>query len=141
MKIIDFKKKGNVVRFYLGECEKWSGDDWNDAPYEHNAGMVYDEYILEYCDVAFPFDFAVMEPKDPEWQVNSRWCKDDMKERKVPCIIAAKNPDAFHEDEFDYYLGDVKTLKFYFGDDVSVLEDLSVLAVKRGKYEKLTTTK
>lgn len=45
MKIIDFERKGNLVRFYLGDddLEEWYGDDWNDTPYEHNAGQVYDE--------------------------------------------------------------------------------------------------
>ena len=57
MKIIDFSKKGNVVRFYLGEdnCKDYWGDDWNDFPYEHNAGCVYDEYIAGIVDIAFPF--------------------------------------------------------------------------------------
>ena len=39
MKIIGWDRKGNVVRFALGDdnLEYWSGDDWNDSPYEHNA--------------------------------------------------------------------------------------------------------
>lgn len=39
MKIIDFERKGNLVRFYLGDDDlaEWWGDDWNDTPYEHNA--------------------------------------------------------------------------------------------------------
>lgn len=122
MKIIDFEKKGNVVRFYLGkdDDEDYRGDDWNDIPYEHNAGKVYQEHIVGYRDIAFPFEFAVLEPKDPEWQNNSRWCKDDMKARKVPCIIAIENPDDWHDDEFDYFLGDEKAVKFYFGDKMEI---------------------
>lgn len=118
MKIIDFEKKGNVVRFYLGkdDCEDYRGDDWNDIPYEHNAGRVYDEYIVSHRDIAFPFDVVVLEPQDTDCQYNSLWCKDDMKARKVPCIIAVRNPDEYHEDEFEHYLGDEKTIKFYFGD-------------------------
>lgn len=42
MQIIDMEKKGNVVRFYLGENGKQWGDDWNDAPYDCNAGTVYE---------------------------------------------------------------------------------------------------
>lgn len=39
MKIIGWNRKGNVVRFALGDdnLEYWSGDDWNSSPYEHNA--------------------------------------------------------------------------------------------------------
>lgn len=118
MKIIDFEKKGNVVRFYLGEDDRddFTGDDWNDIPYEHNAGRVDDEYVVGYRDIAFPFEVEVLEPQDPEWQRNSHWCKDDMKERKVPCIIVVENPSPWHEGEFEYYLGDERTVKFYFGD-------------------------
>ena len=69
-KIIDFEVKGNVVRFYLGnKTDEWGwtnknykdrngntpdwlkpndtyyGDDWDDVPYEHNAGLVYDKFV------------------------------------------------------------------------------------------------
>ena len=35
MKVIDFERKGNVIRFYLGKDDltEWWGDDWNDTPY------------------------------------------------------------------------------------------------------------
>ena len=127
MKIIDFKKKGNVVRFYLGkdDDEDYRGDDWDDIPYEHNAGKVYQEHIVGYRDIAFPFEAAVLEPKDPE--NNSRWCKDDMKARKVPCIIAVRTPDDWHDDEFDYYLGDDKAIKFYFGDKMTSANHLTTM--------------
>ena len=64
MKIIDFERKGNLVRFYLGDDDlvEWYGDDWGDTPYEHNAERVYDEYIKGYCDMMFPFDDLVLEP-------------------------------------------------------------------------------
>lgn len=35
--IIDFKRKGNMVRFYIGKNGEQWGDDWNDAPYDCNA--------------------------------------------------------------------------------------------------------
>ena len=87
MKIIDFEKKGNLVRFYLGydNCNDYWGDDWNDAPYEHNAGQVYAEFIKGYKDIAFNFDDLVLEPCCGTY--NSSWCKYDMVARKVPCII------------------------------------------------------
>ena len=46
LKIIDFEKKGNVVRFYYGKdsLKEWYGDDWDDRPYEHNAGEVYHRF-------------------------------------------------------------------------------------------------
>ena len=47
-KIIDFERKGNIVRFYLGDVNNsngYYGDDWDDVPYEHNAGKVYEQYV------------------------------------------------------------------------------------------------
>lgn len=132
MKIIDFEKKGNVVRFYLGvdDNEDYKGDDWNDAPYECNAGRVYEEHVICHRDIVFPFDFAVLEPKDPEGQNSSCWCKNDMKARKVPCIIAVPKPDDWYDDEFDRYVGDKKTIKFYFGDKMEPADALTVFELK-----------
>lgn len=98
MKIIDFERKGNLVRFYLGDDDlvEWYGDDWDDTPYEYNAERVYDEYIKGYCDMMFPFDDLVLEPCCGT--CNSGWCKDDMVAQKVPCIIQV--PAAVHSDSF-----------------------------------------
>lgn len=118
MKIIDFEKKGNVVRFYLGsddEKDYW-GDDWNDTPYEYNAGEVYSEYRVGVRDIAFDFDDLVLQPSDGE--LNSPYCKDDMKSRKVPCIIVIpkeKCKDNWH-DEFRYWVSADGVKKFYFED-------------------------
>jgi len=82
MKIIDFKKKGNMVKFYLGQddLEKWHGDDWNDTPYEHNAGTVYEEFVSGERVMVFGFDDVVFEPADGE--LNSPYCKVDMFARR-----------------------------------------------------------
>ena len=147
MQIIDFKRKGNVVRFYLGEktpdwgwtrsdytrndgttpdwlkpSDRYYGDDWDDRPYEHNAGQVYEEFIKGYKDIAFDFDDLVLEPCCGAWHGNSRWCKDDMVARRVPCIIAVPKEvykDSW-DDSFDAWAGSDGIQKFYFGD---VLED------------------
>lgn len=75
MKIIDFERKGNLVRFYLGDDDlvEWYGDDWNDTPYEHNAERVYDEYIKGYCDMMFPFDDLVLEPCCGTWVLEAAY--------------------------------------------------------------------
>lgn len=95
MKIIDFERKGNLVRFYQ---------------------RVYDEYIKGYCDMMFPFDDLVLEPCCGT--CNSGWCKDDMVVQKVPCIIqvpATVHSDSFDES-FDHWVGAKGVHKFYFGD-------------------------
>lgn len=130
MKIIDFKKKGNVVRFYLGEdsLKDWGGDDWNDVPYEYNAEKVDDEYVAGYRDVVFPFDYEVVEPAD-ECQ-NSQWRKDDMKRRRVPCIVALPNSEGLWEESFSKMNADSRAVRFYFGDKMEPSDKLEVFSLK-----------
>ena len=142
MKIIDFEKKGNLVRFYLGDdnCNDYWGDDWNDTPYEHNAGEVYDQYIKEYIDICFPFDSVVLEPQD-DWRChgNSHYCKEDMKDIKVPCIIVIPKEvvkDNYCNDEFSLWVGAKNIEKFYFNDDASIIENSSRVWYKRREYEQ-----
>lgn len=149
MVIIDFKRKGNLVRFYLGEkIEQWGwtnkdykdskgetpswlepsdtyyGDDWDDRPYEHNAGRVYDEFIKGYKDIAFGFDDIVLEPYSGCF--NSSWCKDDMVDRRIPCIIVIPKSKFSecgiqYEWEIDsFYEASLLdcSIKYYFGDEM-----------------------
>lgn len=135
MKIIDFDKKGNLVRFFLGAdgCNDYYGDDWDDAPYEHNAGEVYSEFVVDYVDVVFPFDYTVLEPAE-DWrnQGNSRWCKDDMRDRKVPCIVAGKG-DSYYNAEFDYFLAQDASTKIYFGDNPNDLLKYNCVIIRPAK--------
>ena len=135
MKIIDFKRRGNVVRFYLGkdDCEDYTGDDWDDSPYEYNAEEVYDEYVMGHRDIAFPFDFAVVEPSDGH--TNSPWCKDDMKARKVPCIVVVSDPDYLWYDDFDVMNAHDKAIRFYFGDKMEPSDKLEAYEGEGDVYE------
>lgn len=142
MKVIDFEKKGNLVRFYLGDdkCTDYCGDDWNDSPYEHNAGMVYSKYVTGYIDIAFPFDTLVLEPKD-DWRNdgNSGYCKEDMKKCFVPCIIAV--PKEVYGDSWDetfgHWVGADETQRIYFGDDVvELMNYIECLAYEVSKIWK-----
>lgn len=145
MKIIDFERKGNMVRFYLGEktsewgwtnkdylrnnkkpdwlkpSDKYYGDDWDDAPYEHNAGTVYEWFIKEQKDLIFDFDDLVLEPCCGTW--NSKWCKDDMVAKKIPCIIVIpkrviEEHGGWAFEDFNYWLNITapSIRRFYFGD-------------------------
>lgn len=122
MKIIDFIKKGNAVRFILGDdnCTDYWGDDWNDAPYEHNAGSVYGEYIKGYRDVFFPVDWTVLEPSE-DWcnGGNSNYCKEDFKMGYAPCIIAAApSSDCWTDDRFGVVVARKDIIRFYFEDEM-----------------------
>lgn len=118
--IIDCQKKGNVVRFYLGNDPNYHGDDWDDRSYEEQCGQVYGRYILGYKDIAFPFEYSVLEPSDRSDGKESRYTRDEFKRRVVPCIVAVDNrkyADQFWEvNDFHRALGYEGIEKFYFGD-------------------------
>ena len=170
MEIIDFDRKGHLVRFYLGEKDlKWGwtnpnyknryggtpdyltpsdtygGDDWDDTPYEHNAGTVYDYYMKGYKDVVFNFTDILMEPCDG--QLNSNYCKDDFIKRVVPCLIAIPvriwekyDSEIPYEKLCDYTywaneVTDPEVKKYYFGDEVTEYNPCDVdFFLERGVY-------
>lgn len=125
--IIDCEKKGNVVRFYLGNknCTDYWGDDWNDRPYDCNAGAVYDQFILNTQDIAFPFGCKVLEPCDGV--LNCSYSKEDMKKRRVPCLVIVPEKivkdGGYWKDSFYDWVGSDEVLKIFFGDQLSVLEE------------------
>lgn len=119
MKIIDFERKCNLVRFYLGKqsCNDYWGDNWDDVPYECNAGIVYDEYVSGIRDIVFPFNSLVLEPAD-SYNAYSDYSKEEMKNREVPCIIVVP-PELTETNwrvDFDFWITQDNVLKFYFGD-------------------------
>lgn len=120
MKIIDFDRKGNVVRFYLGadDLKDWHGDDWNDYPYDCNAGTVYDEFVSGHRDIAFPFDALVLEPCNGAF--NAHVCKDDMKARRVPCIVVVppELADESWDTSFAHWAAADGVQRYYFGDEM-----------------------
>lgn len=152
LQIIDFYRKGNVIRFYLGKYTKeygwlnperfntdsWAwhdginrsetyfGDDWDDAPYECNAETVYDEFIYDQVDVALPLDTLVLEP------VNYSITKNDFVARQLPCLIIVSGAKASEADDYAYYLNaksedignDTKITKVYFGNLFTSFKDI-----------------
>lgn len=130
--IIDFYKKGNVVRFYIGDTtQDYWGDDWNDRPYEHNAGGVYDRYVDHIIDIAFPFDCDVLEPQD-DWHYrgNSPFCKEDFKKRKAPCIIVVSNEkDTWNDNCYSECCTSDDVIKFFYGDGLEVFDNLERLVI------------
>jgi len=107
--IIDWERKGNLVRFYLGKNGEQWGDDWDDVPWEHNAGRVYDKYIEGYKTIAFPFEYNIYEPR-------LSCSKRDLINRIVPCLVASKRYFTNFQDAWE----DEDGMKFYFGDRIHV---------------------
>lgn len=133
MKIIDFDKKGNLVRLYLGEDDTndYWGDDWNDRPYEHNAGTVYGEYVSAIVDVVFPFDYIVLEPcEDWHFNMNSPYSKEDMINKYTPCIVAYKPNDDDNiwvlDNDFMKIVSMKDSIKFYFGDPMEPSDEMVI---------------
>lgn len=149
LQVIDFDIKGSAIKLALGCPDEngdwtnhdWSaewtsyrpepstsyyGDDWDDHPYEHNAGEVYEWFEKgSPLIIHFPYNYYVLEPCDGEG-LNSGWCKDDMVARKVPCLVIV--PDAvFNEDRvcyydnFSYWVTHDRAIKIYFGDTVETV--------------------
>lgn len=118
-KIIDFEKFGTIVKFYLGDvdCEDYWGDDWDDIPYEHNAGPVYNEYVIGTRTIYFDYDDFVLEPCESNY---NQWSKEDMKKGIIPCIVVVPNHlfNEYEEPIFDRFASsnNPEIKKFYFND-------------------------
>jgi hypothetical protein len=133
MKIIDFESYGNVVRFYYGlnNCNDYHWDSWQRADEDDR---VYSEYIKGYIDIAVDSDHAVLTPfaSYPESHIS----KDDLKDRKAPCIVIIKQTsngiydwNRFSPSDYTRYSGaDCKdSVRIYYGDDVKVLDQFTIL--------------
>ena len=96
------KGKSEFVAYFtpMPLSEQW-GDDWDDAPYEHNAGIPYDSLYkkkgsdgewetFEILCVRFyvPYDSVIVKfPLDDTTDgSNSEWCVKDINGKKVPWI-------------------------------------------------------
>lgn len=122
--IIDFETKGNVIRFYLGKNKEQWGDDWDDTPYEHNAGTVYDEFVGSIEDIYVNFDCLVLQPCDGAYNSNSHYSKQHMINCHVPCIIIVPSEIISYDywnNRFDYWVGNKDVIKIYFGDNIDQL--------------------
>lgn len=89
--LMDFYKEEDVFdNFELTfgskkDIKDYWGDDWNDAPYEHNAGRVYERYVQMKVHYK-PFNCIAVQPCDIH-DPNSKWCKEDFKKERTPCLL------------------------------------------------------
>ena len=127
MKIIDFERKGNVVRFYLGKDKvtDYDGEGWEKYPYDR-AERVDEKHIIGSADIAFPFDAMVLEPDCGEERCS--YSKVDMKTGLVPCIIVVPPNivNGSQHTQFSYWANGRGTMKFYFGDKMNHTIGLSL---------------
>lgn len=97
LKVIDWAQKGNLVRLYLGDadCADYCGDDWDDTPYEHNAGHVYQQYIKGFIDVLVDFACDAITPEDI--YTNSPYSKNDFKSNDIPFMFVIDYGDVLND--------------------------------------------
>ena len=67
------------------------GDDWNDAPYEHNAGRPYDHRYEGNTSIEDPDQLFILYYDGPlcapsEGVINSRYSIDDINNKQVPWL-------------------------------------------------------
>ena len=120
---------------FLKPSDTYYGDDWDDTPYECNAGRVYGEFIYGYIDVAVAFDAYVLQPRD-DWHCdNSPYCKDDFVIGKAPCIVIIPPSESYQywgEPTYPEALGNKNALKIYFGDSEELLKSIDDLSIIGG---------
>lgn len=78
-RIIDRRRRHGLIRLYLaGRPDPgYTGDDWDDSPYERNAGPVCQDFVDATPTLAVPWGLAAVEPAD-DWRTpNTRWSKND----------------------------------------------------------------
>lgn len=110
--IVDIEKISNGVRFYLGTKEQFEnsyGDDWNDCPYDCNAGTVYDKYVSKVWDWMPSKKLDVQAIEDYLMNdFNPHIDKFMMKRGIVPAIIITDNSKKYnreHKNDYPIFFG------------------------------------
>lgn len=100
LKVLDIQRKGNVFRFFLGksDLELWYGDDWDDFPYEYNAGPVYEKFVVKKVDVCFAFDMQTYETYQYNPHLNCS--KQELIKKQIPYMYCITD-----EYAYSFFLG------------------------------------
>ena len=79
--------EGNFAYFTTQELDKQWGDDWDDAPYEHNAGTPYEPNNpaekWEILKVAFDGDMQTPDCGT----INSNWSVEQINRKLTPWLV------------------------------------------------------
>lgn len=79
---------GSFAYFTTQDLDKQTGDDWNDAPYEHNAGTPYEPYghAKDWEIIKVAYDGALETPADIAG-MNSRYSVDQINAGQVAWLV------------------------------------------------------
>jgi hypothetical protein len=94
--------EGDSIAYFTTDLENTSGDDWNDAPYEHNASRPYNVYSDEGGVLYHVMFYADLETP-ATGKLNSWVSVDTINSKEVPWL---KTPVWFNEES---------SLKIYAG--------------------------
>ena len=79
--------EGNFAYFTTQDLKKQWGDDWNDAPYEHNAGEPYEwdseRGVKKYEILKVAFECGCMMNTPCDSHSNSPWSVEDINTGKI----------------------------------------------------------
>lgn len=125
--LIDFEKKCNQLRLFFGDDEKPWGDDWDDAPYQHNAGRVYEKFIKDTAVLSFYYDDIVMEPADDFYF--QEVTKEAMLDKKIAAFIALpvkhREPDSYWKSySYPDLINNRNAIPFFFGMTIKEIENI-----------------
>ena len=130
--IVDIATYGNIIKLFLSKTKNkdiW-GDDQNDAPYEHNAGEVYDKFVDATYSIVIDPKYYVTTPEfDYTYGGNSPFCKDDFKKRNTPAVIVGEldDWDFLYSQEVEK---DTNAKLFYYDTLKSTIKNLSPYILK-----------
>ena len=93
--IIDIDTAGNLLQLKLGHNGSQWGDDWDDIPYEYNAGPVYDEYVQSKINAVYDIDYIVQPYAEYHRLNNSDKAMLDFVNRKEPYYYVVKRDRPF----------------------------------------------
>lgn len=85
MKILDIKKKGNLVTFLLGESslQMWGSPLWSIPPYQ-NSPLVEAAKVLKTQVIVFNFNLSVLQPHEESFGICIS--KQEMMDKKYPLL-------------------------------------------------------
>lgn len=119
LKVIDFEIHGNQMKLYLGDknCTNYWGDDWDDKPYECNAGIVYDRFVKDTAVINFLND-ELVEIKDGYY--NSPFCKEDFKNGEPFAYLRNDEVQeySYHKIKRNNIFNEDRIKKFYFNASI-----------------------
>lgn len=92
LKLVDIEVFQDYAILYLGklDMDDYYGDDWNDAPYDCNAGLVYSEFVEKIITVKMPEDLYIESFEEYFYDLNMPITRNDQKWGIYPVAILKK---------------------------------------------------